>query len=252
MARPRPDQNRGYIALRRGDSGATRRPADAARLQGDLLDRAVRPARTTPITRRRPPIRRSRRTSGRATRRRCSRRCAPTGRRSRGWRGACLSISARGARPAGRLLRGDDRPADQHAAADLLSALRAAHRRTGQLRAGVHTDSTCSPSCTPTPIPAGCEVRAREARGSAVGGGRCLRVNVGDILMRWTNDHWVSTPHRVANPPDGWGERRHLDPVLLPGQLRHGGRVPAAGEAPKYPPVSVGAYRAERFAKTAG
>jgi isopenicillin N synthase-like dioxygenase len=26
-------------------------------------------------------------------------------------------------------------------------------------------------------------------------------INIGDMLMRWTNDHWVSTLHRVINPP---------------------------------------------------
>ena len=25
--------------------------------------------------------------------------------------------------------------------------------------------------------------------------------NIGDALMRWTNDRWVSTLHRVVNPP---------------------------------------------------
>jgi isopenicillin N synthase-like dioxygenase len=26
-------------------------------------------------------------------------------------------------------------------------------------------------------------------------------VNIGDSMMRWTNDTWVSTMHRVVNPP---------------------------------------------------
>jgi isopenicillin N synthase-like dioxygenase len=28
-------------------------------------------------------------------------------------------------------------------------------------------------------------------------------VNIADAFMRWTNDHWKSTPHRVVNPPLG-------------------------------------------------
>ncbi len=27
-------------------------------------------------------------------------------------------------------------------------------------------------------------------------------INIGDMLMRWTNDRWVSTLHRVVNPPE--------------------------------------------------
>jgi hypothetical protein len=26
-------------------------------------------------------------------------------------------------------------------------------------------------------------------------------VNIGDLLMRWTNDRWISNTHRVVNPP---------------------------------------------------
>ena len=32
-----------------------------------------------------------------------------------------------------------------------------------------------------------------------------LIVNIGDLLARWTNDTWVSTLHRVVNPPAGAG-----------------------------------------------
>ena len=30
-----------------------------------------------------------------------------------------------------------------------------------------------------------------------------LLVNLGDLMSIWTNDRWVSNPHRVVNPPDG-------------------------------------------------
>ena len=28
-----------------------------------------------------------------------------------------------------------------------------------------------------------------------------LAVNIGDLMMQWTNDQWISTLHRVVNPP---------------------------------------------------
>jgi isopenicillin N synthase-like dioxygenase len=34
-------------------------------------------------------------------------------------------------------------------------------------------------------------------------------LNIGDLMARWTNDRWVSTYHRVGNPPpDAKGSTR--------------------------------------------
>ena len=73
-------------------------------------------------------------------------------------------------------------------------------------------------------------------------------INQGDLMARWTNDRWLSTLHRVANPPEEakGGSRRlsivffhhpNYDAVVscLPGCL-------AAGAAPTYEPITVSNY----------
>jgi isopenicillin N synthase-like dioxygenase len=127
----------------------------------------------------------------------------------------------------------------------------------GQLRAGVHTDLNMLTFVHANSDTGGLEVRSRAGAWIAPPASSDLFVvNVGDILMRWTNDLWVSTPHRVANPPDGWSERRISIPFFF--QANYDTIVEClppclpAGTVPKYPPVSVGVYRAERFARTAG
>lgn len=122
----------------------------------------------------------------------------------------------------------------------------------GQLRAGVHTDLNMLTFVHANSDTGGLEVRARNGAWVAPSAtGDAFVVNVGDILMRWTNDYWVSTPHRVANPPDGWRERRISIPFFFQANYDTIVDCLRTGETPKYPPVSVGAYRAERFAKTA-
>ena len=121
----------------------------------------------------------------------------------------------------------------------------------GQLRAGLHTDLNMLTFVHANSDIGGLEVQARNGTWIAPPASPDLFVvNVGDILMRWTNDCWVSTPHRVANPPVGWKHRRLSIPFFF--QANYDTTVaslPIGGPA-KYPPVSVGAYRAARFART--
>jgi isopenicillin N synthase-like dioxygenase len=72
-------------------------------------------------------------------------------------------------------------------------------------------------------------------------------VNVGDLLMRWTNDGFKSTPHRVVNRKGverysmviAWDPNFEtvVDPTV----------VCQNGEQPLYPPVNCGDYVLSRF-----
>lgn len=72
----------------------------------------------------------------------------------------------------------------------------------GQLRAGPHTDYGALTILAGQDRPGGLQVRtpsgawidAKVSPGSFV-------VNIGDLMMTWSNDTWVSNLHRVANPP---------------------------------------------------
>jgi isopenicillin N synthase-like dioxygenase len=70
----------------------------------------------------------------------------------------------------------------------------------GQLGAGEHTDYGCV-TLLATDGVGGLEVRTRSGEWLAAphvpGAFVC---NIGDCLMRWTNDIYVSTPHRVVSP----------------------------------------------------
>ena len=83
-------------------------------------------------------------------------------------------------------------------------------------------------------------------------------VNLGDMMMRWTNDRWISTPHRVVNPPDDAGtagRRLSVGMFFIPNydaEIACIETCRAPGEAPCYAPISVADYRTARFARTAG
>ncbi|MGH6883339.1 isopenicillin N synthase family dioxygenase [Hypericibacter sp.] len=72
----------------------------------------------------------------------------------------------------------------------------------GQLRAGAHTDYGFLTILRSEDAPGGLQVMTRAGDWIDVPTQPgTLLVNLADTLMRMTNDRWVSTPHRVVNPP---------------------------------------------------
>jgi len=88
----------------------------------------------------------------------------------------------------------------------------------GQLRAGMHTDYGFMTILRSEASAGGLQVRKRSGEwldAPSIDG--AYVINIADAFMRWTNDEWVSTPHRVANPPSGFKgtARRQSIPFFL-------------------------------------
>jgi isopenicillin N synthase-like dioxygenase len=92
---------------------------------------------------------------------------------------------------------------------DPISAMRALNYphqsvapKPGQLRAGAHSDYGSLTILLAEAAPGGLEIFTPEEKWQAVpvvpG---AFVVNIGDLMARWTNNRWVSTLHRVVNPP---------------------------------------------------
>ena len=72
-------------------------------------------------------------------------------------------------------------------------------------------------------------------------------VNIGDCLMRWTNDVYVSTPHRVFNRS---GRERYSIAFFLDANPdAEVAAIPSCvgAEGPRYAPISVGDYLLSRL-----
>jgi isopenicillin N synthase-like dioxygenase len=81
-------------------------------------------------------------------------------------------------------------------------------------------------------------------------------INIGDLMMNWTNDRWVSTLHRVVAHPETQGRRRSSMPFFhnpnpdaviecIPSCLRE-------GENPKYAPMFAKTHLEEKVSKALG
>jgi isopenicillin N synthase-like dioxygenase len=71
----------------------------------------------------------------------------------------------------------------------------------GQLRAGAHTDYGSLTILKPDNAAGGLQVQSNDAWIDVPTLPGTFIVNLGDLMAEWTNDRWVSTLHRVINPP---------------------------------------------------
>jgi isopenicillin N synthase-like dioxygenase len=127
----------------------------------------------------------------------------------------------------------------------------------GQLRAGEHSDYGSLTILRIEDAPGGLQVRNRTGEWidvASVPG--AFVVNIGDMMQHWTNDRWVSTLHRVMNPPrdKALGSRRqslvffhspNSDTLLTCIESCCGPENP-----PKYEPVLAGEYLDRKSRRT--
>nr|WP_314142815.1 2-oxoglutarate and iron-dependent oxygenase domain-containing protein [uncultured Rhodococcus sp.] len=79
----------------------------------------------------------------------------------------------------------------------------------GKVRLGQHTDYGSLTILYRDENPSGLQVWQDEQWRHVPDIPGSFVVNIGDLMARWTNDRWVSTLHRVANPPAAsYGKRR--------------------------------------------
>jgi len=123
----------------------------------------------------------------------------------------------------------------------------------GQLRASPHTDYGGFTILSGEDVPGGLQVRTRDGRWVDVTTSpTTFVVNIGDLLMRWTNDRWLSNVHRVINPPSGGGPRAARLSIAFFNHPNYDVLIeclPTQGPA-KHPPVLSGDYRDLKYAKT--
>ena len=123
----------------------------------------------------------------------------------------------------------------------------------GQLRASAHTDYGGFTILSGEDVPGGLQVRTRDGRWIDVPTSpTTFVVNIGDLLMRWTNDRWLSNLHRVVNPPLGDGPSSPRLSIAFFNHPNYDALIeclPSQGP-PRHPPVLSGEYRDLKYAKT--
>lgn len=125
----------------------------------------------------------------------------------------------------------------------------------GQMRAGAHSDYGSLTIVRPD----GPGLQVFNKAGQwvdvpLVEGG--FAINIGDLMMQWTNDTWISTLHRVANPPfdDTLRNTRRQSLVFFhqPNYDAVAECLPsclAPGEQPRHAPVTSGEHLTSKFVK---
>ena len=123
---------------------------------------------------------------------------------------------------------------------------------TDQLRAGAHTDYGLLTILNGEAVPGGLQIKARDGGWIDVETAPDqFVINIGDLMMRWSNDRWLSNMHRVVNPPRSAAQAKRLSIAffLHPNYDATIECIAPAGQA-KYPPVGSGEYRDFKYRQT--
>ena len=256
VARPRPEQSRGYIALgaenlsySRGDASTTDLKEFFAIGPVDVPDEAY--------YRRPEAYRPSRRTSGRSGPRSCGRVWTEYYRAMEGLAARLMRLFALALGLPETFFRDKT---DRH-----ISGIRANHYpeqveppAPGQIRAGAHTDYGAVTILLPENVP-GLQVLNRQgAWVDVVAPPGTFVCNIGDLMQHWTNDRWISTMHRVVNPPRAAaaGNRRLSIPFFH--QPNYDALIECLptccgpDNPPRYEPVTSGQHRLTKFLRGVG
>ena len=119
----------------------------------------------------------------------------------------------------------------------------------GQLRIGAHTDYGSITLLHQTAATGGLQVRRPDGAWlDATPLDGAFVVNVGDLLARWTNDHYISPLHRVVNPPRDVAAASRRQSIVFFHQPNYDAVVeclPSCRDAAtpaRYPPVTSGQH----------
>jgi isopenicillin N synthase-like dioxygenase len=130
--------------------------------------------------------------------------------------------------------------------------------RPNQLRAGAHSDWGSLTILKTEDKPGGLEVFTSDGewRPVPIIPGTFI-INIGDLMAQWTNDRWVSTLHRVVNPPRDKATGSRRQSLVFFHQPNHDALIEciptcAGGAAPKYEPMTSGEYLRMRIEQTYG
>ncbi len=126
----------------------------------------------------------------------------------------------------------------------------------GQLRAGAHSDYGSLTIVRQEDRPGGLQVLRKDGSWAdvpVIPG--AFVVNIGDLMAEWTNDLWVSTVHRVVNPPRELADDSDRLSLVFFHQPNYDAVIECLptvldqGEAPLYEPITSGEHLYNKFTK---
>lgn len=129
--------------------------------------------------------------------------------------------------------------------------------KPGQLRAGAHSDYGSLTILKSEDKHGGLQVHNQAAAWvdvPIVSG--CFIVNLGDLMARWTNDRWVSTLHRVVNPPPEMAHLSRRQSLVFFHNPNYDAVIECIpscqgpGRPPKYPVTTSGEHLRRQFVRT--